>query len=190
METPQQKNPFNEEYYWTRKVERAQKALDEARLRKKGLHIQPEPDVAQFRQNLKALGLEKPVSSYVSASELTKEVTQALNGETRTTSSTGGEKGTKEARYDLIPVDALESVAVLYGRGANKYAPHNWRKGYEWSKSYSALQRHAQAFWNGEDYDPELGTPHMASVIFHALALMTFTNEQPDFDDRFIAGDK
>lgn len=161
METPQKKDPFDEEYYWTAQVERAQKALDEARLRKKGLHIQTEPDV-----------------------------TQALNGETRTTSSTGGEKGTKEARYDLIPVDALESVAVLYGRGANKYAPHNWRKGYEWSKSYSALQRHAQAFWNGEDYDPELGTPHMASVIFHALALMTFTNEQPDFDDRFIAGDK
>ena len=105
--------------------------------------------------------------------------------EVRTVSSTGGEKGTKPERYDLIPVEALASVARLYGQGAKKYAEHNWRKGYEWSKSYAALQRHANEFWKGVDLDPETGEPHLAAVIFHALTMITFMDEHPDFDDRY-----
>ncbi|MCO4257399.1 dATP/dGTP diphosphohydrolase domain-containing protein [Pseudarthrobacter cellobiosi] len=108
--------------------------------------------------------------------------------EVRTTSATGGEKGTKPERYDLIPVGALAQVAALYGRGAAKYAAHNWRRGYEWSKSYAALQRHATQFWNGEDNDAEMDLPHMASVAFHALALLTFMEEQRGFDDRYTPG--
>lgn len=111
---------------------------------------------------------------------------KAKKEEVRSTSATGGEKGTKEARYDLIPVEALEKVAILYGRGASKYEDHNWRKGYEWSKSYAALQRHANAFWRGEDLDEEMGLPHLASVVFHALTMMTFMDEQESYDDRFI----
>lgn len=107
--------------------------------------------------------------------------------EVRTTSSTGGEKGTKPERYDLIPVEALAKVARLYGEGAKKYAEHNWRKGYEWSKSYAAMQRHANEFWKGVDLDPETGLPHLAAVVFHAMALMTFMDQHPDFDDRYTA---
>lgn len=92
----------------------------------------------------------------------------------------------KPERYDLIPVDALATVAQLYGFGAKKYAEHNWRRGYEWSKSYAALQRHSNEFWKGVDLDPETGLPHLAAVVFHALALITFMQEQPGFDDRFI----
>ncbi|MCW2132908.1 dATP/dGTP diphosphohydrolase domain-containing protein [Arthrobacter sp. VKM Ac-2550] len=105
--------------------------------------------------------------------------------EVRTTSSTGGEKGTKDERYDLIPTGALAAVARHYGIGARKYAAHNWRRGYEWSKSYAALQRHLNAFWGGEDIDEETQSPHMAAVAFHALTLLTFMEEQRDFDDRY-----
>ena len=108
------------------------------------------------------------------------------NGEVRTVSATGGEKGTKPERYDLIPVEALAHVARLYGRGAEKYAAHNWRRGYEWSKSYAALQRHATQFWAGEDTDEEMGLPHLASVIFHAMALLVFMEEHRGFDDRYV----
>lgn len=107
-----------------------------------------------------------------------------MTEEVRTSSSTGGEKGVKLERFDLIPVDALSTVAQLYGQGAKKYSEHNWRKGYEWSKSYAALQRHANLFWKGEDIDEEMGLPHLAAVVFHAFALMTFMEEQPKFDDR------
>lgn len=104
--------------------------------------------------------------------------------EVRVTSASGGEKGSKLARYDLIPSEALRTVAELYGRGAQKYAEHNWRRGYDWSLSFAALQRHAWQFWAGEDNDAETGLPHMASVAFHALALLTFMSEQPGYDNR------
>lgn len=116
--------------------------------------------------------------------ELRKPI-QPQTSEVRTTSATGGEKGTKPERYDLIPVEALAQVARLYGRGAAKYAAHNWRKGYEWSKSYAAMQRHATQFWAGEDIDEEMQLPHLASVIFHAMALLVFMEEHRGFDDRY-----
>lgn len=110
--------------------------------------------------------------------------------EVRTTSSTGGQKGTKPERYDLIPVEALDIMARLYANGAEKYEAHNWRKGYEWSKSYASLMRHATSFWKGEDIDEEMGLPHLAGVAFHAFALMVFMIEHPEFDDRYTPTDK
>lgn len=111
-----------------------------------------------------------------------------MTDEVRTVSTTGGEKGTKSARFDLIPVGPLTTVARLYAKGAEKYADHNWRRGYEWSKSYAALMRHATQFWDGEDCDEETGLPHMASVVFHALALLEFMERHQEFDDRIIRG--
>lgn len=104
--------------------------------------------------------------------------------EIRVTSTTGGQKGSKPARYDLIPAASLDAIARLYGRGAEKYEDHNWRKGYDWSLSFAALQRHAWAFWNGEDNDAETGMPHMTSVAFHAMALLEFMETHPEFDNR------
>lgn len=107
------------------------------------------------------------------------------SGEVRTTSSTGGQKGVKPERYDLLPVEALDIMARLYAFGADKYAAHNWRKGYEWSKSYASLMRHATRFWAGEDFDEETGLPHLAGVGFHAFTLMVYMTEHPEFDDRY-----
>lgn len=98
---------------------------------------------------------------------------------------TGAEKGTKLARYDLIPVLPLKKLAEHYGKGAEKYADHNWRKGYDWSKSYAALQRHANEFWGGEDLDPELRSNHMAAVAFHAFTLLEYCETMRNKDDRW-----
>ena len=98
--------------------------------------------------------------------------------------STGGEKGQKLARFDLIPVGPLWQVAELYGQGATKYEDRNWEKGYDWSLSYAALMRHATLFWGGEDADPKDGNSHLASVVFHALALMDYAVSHPELDDR------
>lgn len=98
--------------------------------------------------------------------------------------TTGGEKGSKIVRTDLIPVGPLTSLATLYGLGARKYAERNWEKGYAWSLSYGALLRHALAYWGGEDLDPELGINHMACVAFHAFAMIEFALTHPELDDR------
>lgn len=108
--------------------------------------------------------------------------------EIRTTSATGGEKGVKPQRYDLLPKPGLDAIAEVYAFGASKYADHNWRKGYEWSKSYAALMRHVTAFWDGETHDEESGLPHIAHAGFHVLTLLTWLAEQGEggpFDDRY-----
>lgn len=99
-----------------------------------------------------------------------------------------GVKGQKLARFDLLPWDALAEVAEHYGRGAKsgggKYDDRNWERGYAWSLSFAALHRHLAAFWNGEDIDPDSGSPHLAAVVFHALALLAFARRFPEHDDR------
>lgn len=99
--------------------------------------------------------------------------------------TTGGAKGSKDARFDLLPWEALAEIAKIYGFGAKKYDEHNWRKGYDWGLSYAALQRHLAAFWSGEDLDPESGLPHMAHAGWHCLTLLTFAVEHPELDNRF-----
>jgi len=100
--------------------------------------------------------------------------------------ATGGEKGQKLERFDLIPFDALAEVARLYGRGAKKYDEHNWLKGYRWSLSVGALLRHVWRWTIGEDIDPEMGVHHMACVAWHALTLLTFALRNIGTDDRRI----
>jgi len=106
--------------------------------------------------------------------------------EVRVISESGGEKGKKLARFDLLPVGPLTEVARLYGRGAAKYADRNWELGYDWGLSFAAMQRHAWAFWGGESIDPETQRHHLASVIFHAMALMEFEDQGKGVDSRSI----
>lgn len=98
--------------------------------------------------------------------------------------TTGGEKGRKNARFDLLPWAELAEVAEHYSKGAEKYADHNWRKGYDWSLSFSAMQRHLGQFWDGEEIDEETGSHHLAAAAFHALALLHFKDNHRELDDR------
>lgn len=99
---------------------------------------------------------------------------------------TGGAKGAKPEAFALIPVKPLEAVARVYGFGATKYEDRNWERGYKWSLSYSALQRHLNAFWRGEEVDSESGEPHLAHAAFHILALMEYCETNRERDDRVV----
>ena len=113
-----------------------------------------------------------------------------MSNETLTTSATGGQKGTKAQRYDLLAKPALDAVAEVLAFGAEKYDSHNWRKGYEWGKSYAALMRHMTAFWDGETYDAESGLSHLAHAGCHVMFMLTWLaeqGEQGEFDDRYVA---
>ncbi len=126
------------------------------------------------------------VGAVVLPQNATVDAIDRLLGEVRVTNEkTGGQKGSKPERFDLIPAAALRKVARLYGRGAQKYADHNWRKGYNWSLSIAALERHLAAFKEGEDFDKETQCEHLASVVFHALALLVYADEHPELDDRW-----
>lgn len=94
--------------------------------------------------------------------------------ETRTTSSTGGQKGVKLARFDLIPAGPLKELAEHYGRGARKYANHQWRQGYEWSKSIGAIGRHFNDFMAGKDYDVCSNEPENCAVKLEDGTVMPY----------------
>lgn len=104
--------------------------------------------------------------------------------EVRITSSTGGQKGQKMARLGALDPKSLRIVAEVAGFGAEKYAAFNFLKGYDWSLSYDALQRHLMSFWDGEDLDQESGLPHLAHAAWHCLALLSFDQRELGTDDR------
>lgn len=60
-----------------------------------------------------------PVSKEAGA----KVFAKAESDEVRQTSDSGAQKGSKLARYDMIPADALKILAKHYGIGAEKYPP-------------------------------------------------------------------
>lgn len=96
--------------------------------------------------------------------------------EIRVTSNTGGQKGQKTARFDLIDWRFLWELATVCGFGAKKYDDDNWRKGYDWRLSYGAMQRHQAQFWNGERNDEESGLHHLAHAAWHCMVLFVFSS--------------
>jgi hypothetical protein len=108
--------------------------------------------------------------------------------EKRITSDTGGQKGQKPARFDLIPAPFLWTLALVFGFGSKKYDDDNYRKGYPWKLSYGALQRHLALFWMGEWADDESRLPHLVHAAWHSLVLFMFVRDPKymDFDDRHI----
>lgn len=96
---------------------------------------------------------------------------------------TGGAKGQKLARFDLIPPVAMIALAEHFGRGASKYTDRNWELGYKWSLHFAALQRHSWLWWSGEDDDPD-GSSHLSAIMWHAACLMEVKETHPEMDDR------
>jgi len=102
-------------------------------------------------------------------------------------SRTGGSKGSKLARFDLIPPEAHEELANVFGAGTEKYEDRNWEKGYAWGLSVAALERHLTHWKCGRSWDTADGTKtggrepgihtgrhHLMQVAWHAYVLFTF----------------
>lgn len=105
---------------------------------------------------------------------------------------------TGKVRFDLLEPYAIEQLAMVFTRGANKYADHNWLKGMDWSKVLASLERHINAFKNGEDLDVDpnckecnegtckshTGLLHMAHAAWNCMALVSYYKYHPELDDR------
>ena len=85
----------------------------------------------------------------------------------------------------LLSTEALNQTAAVLKFGAQKYAEHNWRKGFTWSRPLSAAMRHITAFNNGEDKDPESGLSHLAHAMCCIMFLLEFEKTHPELDDRW-----
>lgn len=85
----------------------------------------------------------------------------------------------------LLPMDALLEIAKVLDYGANKYEPHNWRKGMHYSRVYSACLRHLTAWSMGEDKDPETDISHLAHAACNILFLLWYSKHRTQYDDRY-----
>lgn len=108
----------------------------------------------------------------------------AANEVRMTNEATGGQKGAKLEDFAQIPPSALRELAEHFGRGARKYKKYNFLRGYDWSLSYSACQRHLWQFWGGEDCDPETRSKHVIAAAWHCLALAWYMDHKREWDDR------
>ena len=126
-----------------------------------------------------------PPSSMKTKPSASISETTLNNSETIVTDAvTGGMKGVKPSRVHAIPYEAITELGKVYGYGEDKYHDYNFRRGYRWSFSYDAMQRHIYAFWNREDRDGESGLHHMAHAAWHCLTLMFFSLTNRGTDDR------
>ena len=96
---------------------------------------------------------------------------------------TGGAKGSKLAQFSLIPGEFLWALAEHFGVGALKYERNNYLRGYRWSLSYDALQRHLHQWLLGEKIDPETGSSHLIAAAWHCCALFIFEKRGLGTDD-------
>lgn len=90
-----------------------------------------------------------------------------------------------KAPMTLLSREALEQIALVMEFGRQKYAAHNWRQGFTWSRPLSAALRHLMAFNDGEDKDPESGLSHLAHAACCIMFLLEFEKTHPDLDDRW-----
>ena len=87
----------------------------------------------------------------------------------------------------LLSTEAMNQTAAVLQFGAKKYAEHNWRKGFDWSRPLAAAMRHITAFNNGEDKDPESGLSHLAHAACCIMFLLEFEKTHKHLDDRYKA---
>lgn len=85
----------------------------------------------------------------------------------------------------LLSTEAMNQTAAVLKFGAQKYAEHNWRKGFAWSRPLAAAMRHITAFNNGEDRDPESGLSHLAHAACCIMFLLEFEKTHQHLDDRY-----
>jgi len=93
-----------------------------------------------------------------------------------------------KAPIALIPPECISAIATVFGYGAAKYGQNNWRKDLDntsYSRTYSSVQRHLNAFWNGEDTDPESGYEHLAHAATQIMILMIQNRYGKTMDDRW-----
>ncbi len=99
-------------------------------------------------------------------------------------SSSGDKHDDGKPPMSLIPREALELEAEVFGYGEEKYGAWNWTKGLSYSRLLSAAMRHLTAFADGEDNDLESGLSHLGHLRCCTAMLIGMTKLRPELDDR------
>lgn len=98
----------------------------------------------------------------------------------------GARFNTGKLKWGLVSWRALAPMVRVLMFGAEKYDDHNWKKGLKYTEVCESLQRHVNAFIEGEDNDPESKLSHAGHILCNAMFLSYMTLFRKDMDDRYI----
>lgn len=97
--------------------------------------------------------------------------------------------GASKVPLHLVPPSAKHFLAEALGDGARKYGPYNWRDSKISVSTYkAAMERHMDAFWDGEDYASDSGVHHVAHAMACCALLLDAMSIDMLVDDRPTAG--
>ncbi len=85
----------------------------------------------------------------------------------------------------VTPRNVLAEVYLAMAEGAMKYGRHNFRGTEVRASTYfDAAHRHLDAFWEGEDNDPDSGLNHVVKAIANLIILRDVMVRGDMKDDR------
>lgn len=97
--------------------------------------------------------------------------------------------GVTKVPLHLVPPSAKHFLALALADGARKYGPYNWRDAAISVSVYkSALERHMDAYWDGEDRAPDSGVHHVAHAMACCALILDAMTVGRLNDDRPTAG--
>lgn len=80
--------------------------------------------------------------------------------------------GIKKVPRSVLPLPVLWELGLAMLEGALKYGRHNYRAvGVRASVYYDAANRHLDAWWEGEDFDPDSQLSHVCKAIASLVVL-------------------
>jgi hypothetical protein len=89
-------------------------------------------------------------------------------------------------KWSLVSWVALTPLVKVLMFGAEKYAPNNWKNGLKYTEICESLQRHLNAFIEGENNDPESKLEHVGHILCNAMFLSYMYLFKKDMDDRYV----
>jgi len=147
-------------------------------------HYKPGPSqIARYKANTMHLIEHQTVfgTMPVNTANIPKETMDAIQKQF----GTALKFDTDKLPLHLLSTEAMNQTAAVLKFGAQKYAEHNWRKGFAWSRPLAAAMRHITAFNDGEDRDPESGLSHLAHAACCIMFLLEFEKTHQHLDDRY-----
>lgn len=94
--------------------------------------------------------------------------------------------GVSKVPLHLVPPSAKHYLALALADGARKYGPYNWRDhAISVSVYKAAMERHLDAFWDGENLAPDSGIHHIAhamaccALILDAMTIGKLNDDRP-----------
>lgn len=88
-------------------------------------------------------------------------------------------------KWSLVSWSALAPMVRVLMYGSTKYDAHNWKKGLKYTETCESLQRHLNAFIEGEDDDKESKISHVGHIMCNAMFLSYMFLFRKDLDDRY-----